>query len=250
MDVMYVLDASGSVGSRDFGRLLDFVATLTSKLNVSASGTHVGVVRYSTRAQLLIRLGSITDPTKLDAEIRKIGFPGGSTATGNAITLAHQQGFQNSRQSQGVPSVMIVLTDGKTTRGPQPAGPAAAAKADGIRILGIGIGSGIRRSDLEKFASSPDSVYLIEGFTPEAFNKVLEPLRSATCKSEFINSNAFYQSSTITFSPTLKFIFLPNNIVKVRTGLIACFSVGHITNILAMHVEASNRADKHLTVLP
>ena len=185
---MFVLDASGSVQLANFRNLLDFVATVTSGLGVSPTGSHVGVVRYSTSAQLLIGLGSDTDPTQLEARIRAISYPGGFTATGTAIALAHRPGFQNSRQSQGVPSVMMVLTDGNTNTGPQPAGPAAAAIADGIHILAVGIGNGINEAQLKTFASGPDSVFLINGFTPEDFDEVIRPLRDAACSSK-CNSN-------------------------------------------------------------
>ena len=186
LDMIFVIDASGSVGKENFDNMLEFVTTLTSTLNVGPSRTHVGVVRYSESAELLIKLGSISDPTQLDNAIRNIQYSQGpSTATGVAIDLAHQQGFHNSRHSQGIPSVMMVLTDGIYTRGVRPSVPAASAAADGIHILAVGIGSDINIEELNSFASDPTSVFLINSFSQDDFEKAIKPLRDTACTSKY-----------------------------------------------------------------
>ena len=187
--MIFVLDASGSVGLANFNNMINFVATLTLTLNVGPLRTHVGVVRYSLSAQLLIKLGSISDPTQLDNAIRNIHYTGRNTATGTAIDLAHQQGFLSSRHSQGIPSVMMVLTDGKTNAGVDPSIPAAVTIADGIHILAVGIGSEVDIAELNSIASDLNSVFLINSFSQEDFDKVVKPLQNASCSSKYINSN-------------------------------------------------------------
>ena len=189
LDIIFVLDASGSVGSQNFNSLLNFVADLTSDLKVSPSETHVGVIQYSSSAQLLIELGSISDPVQLEDEIRNIAYTAGGTATGTAIELARLQGFLNSRRSQGVPSVMMVLTDGHNNVGVAPSGPAAKAIDDGIRIIAVGIGSGIDISELNSFASGPSSVFQIGSFSKADFDNIIQPLTGAACSSKYINSS-------------------------------------------------------------
>ena len=188
LDITFVLDASVSVGPQNFNSLLNSVANLTSNLKVSSSETHVGVVRYGSSAQLVIELGSISDPIQLDAAIRNITYTGGGTATGRGIELAHLQGFNNSRRSQGVPSVMVVITDGNSNEGIEPSIPAVVAIDDGIRILAIGIGSGVDLSELNSFASDPSSVFQIDEFSQADFDNITQPLIGAACSRKCINS--------------------------------------------------------------
>ena len=188
LDIIFVLDASGSVGSENFNNLLNFVANLTSNLKVSPSETHVGVVRYTSSAQFVIELGSISDPVQLDTAIRNIEYTGGGTATGMAIELAHLQGFNNSQRFQRVASVMVVLTDGDTSEGVQPSITAAVAIDDGIQILAIGIGSGVDLSELNSFASDPNFVFQIDDFSQADFDSITQPVIGAACSRKCINS--------------------------------------------------------------
>ena len=183
LDVIYVMDASGSVGTTNFDTMRNFVADLTLNFNVGPTGTHVGVVRYSTTPTELTALGAILDPAALDGFIRIIAFTGGGTETGLAIDLA-RVGFQNSRQSEGVPRVMIILNDGQSNSDPRPA--AAAARAEGIQIISFGIGSGVNVAELNDIASGPEFVFLIDNFNQQAFDDVLQILQLAVCFSKYI----------------------------------------------------------------
>ena len=183
LDVIYVMDSSGSVGSTDFNTVRNFVADLTQNFNVGPTGTHVGVIRYASTATELTALGAILDPVVLDSFIRNIAFTGGGTETGIAIDLA-RLGFQNSRQSEGVPLVMIVLTDGESGTSPGPA--AAAARAEGIQIISFGIGSGVNIAELNDIASGPEFVFLIDSFNQQDFDDVLQTLQLAVCFSKYL----------------------------------------------------------------
>ena len=177
------MDSSGSVGSTNFNTVRNFVADLTQNFNVGPTGTHAGVIRYASTATELTALGAILDPVVLDSFIRNIVFTGGGTETGIAIDLA-RVGFQNSRQSEGVPRVMIVLTDGQSNSDPRPA--AAAARAEGIQIISFGIGSGVNIAELNDIASGPEFVFLIDSFNQQDFDDVLQTLQLAVCFSKYI----------------------------------------------------------------
>ena len=146
------------------------------------------MVRYNNTADLLIELGSISDPIELATAIRNISYTAGGTATGIAIEVAHQQGFSNSRRSLGVPSVMMVLTDGENNVGIEPSMTARVAIDDGIRIIAVGIGNGRNLSELNSLASGPDSVFEIDSFSQTDFNNIIQQLTETACSSKYINS--------------------------------------------------------------
>jgi uncharacterized protein YegL len=82
---------------------------------------------------------------------------GGSTATGDAIDLSHQDFLDNGR-SEARPA-MVVLTDGFTNTGADPVTEAQEAKDDGIDVYAIGVGSSIDEPELREIASDPVDRY-------------------------------------------------------------------------------------------
>jgi hypothetical protein len=74
--------------------------------------------------------------------------------------------------------VLIVLTDGQSSGVDQ---PAQQLKSIGVIIFSIGVGSGIRVSELETMASPPadEHVYLLKNFNE--LSTLAEKLSSSTC---------------------------------------------------------------------
>jgi len=52
-DIVFVLDASGSVRRRNFRRVLNFVAKIVSQFNIGSDDVRVGMVLYSSKADVL-----------------------------------------------------------------------------------------------------------------------------------------------------------------------------------------------------
>lgn len=50
-DVVFVLDASGSLDEPNFNHIKDFVSNLTNELDVDSGRIRIGVVTYSDRAE-------------------------------------------------------------------------------------------------------------------------------------------------------------------------------------------------------
>lgn len=50
MDIAFIVDASGSIGKRNWEKLEKFLVSITDDFNIGPSGTHVAVVTYSTEA--------------------------------------------------------------------------------------------------------------------------------------------------------------------------------------------------------
>ena len=67
--------------------------------------------------------------------------------------------MQSARHIATHTPAMIVLSDGQNTTGRDPLAAAAAAKADGIHIITIGLGEDADAALLIQIASSPDSYY-------------------------------------------------------------------------------------------
>ena len=50
MDIVFIVDASGSIGRRNWETMKKFLVSITDDFNIGPAGTHVAVVTYSTDA--------------------------------------------------------------------------------------------------------------------------------------------------------------------------------------------------------
>ena len=56
LDIVFVLDASTSIGSSDFLEMKDFVKSIVSNFEIGADKTCVGVIRFASSASIVIPL--------------------------------------------------------------------------------------------------------------------------------------------------------------------------------------------------
>ena len=123
LDVGLIIDGSGSVGSANFKKALDFLEDLVGHLAISPQGTHVGAIVYHTKALLQFNLAKSEyhNLSKLQAAIRALKYTGGGTRTDLALEAAANRIFSAAGgDRQDAANVLVVLTDGKTNRGSKP----------------------------------------------------------------------------------------------------------------------------------
>ena len=163
----------------------NFVNNIISNFEIGADKTRVGVIRFSDSASIVIPLGSINNATVLNTSVSNISYTRGYTYTNLALNLLHTA-FNNSRTSQGIPRVAIVLTDGQSTSPRSTARAAQLVHDAGIVVYSFGIGSGIDTTELNTIASSSRNVFFISNFSPAQFAAKLLPLQTSACTSEYI----------------------------------------------------------------
>ena len=186
LDIIFVLDASGSVGILHFVTMKSFVKTIISNFEIGADKTSVGVIRFASSASIVIPLGSINNAAQLNNSITNIYYTNGGTATHLALNLL-QTAFNNSRTSQGVPQVAIVFTDGQSNSPSSTAQAAQLVHDAGIVVYSFGIGSGIDTTELNAIASSSNNVFVISNFSPSQFAAKLLPLQTSACTSKYLH---------------------------------------------------------------
>ena len=185
LDIVIVLDASGSIGSSNFVTMKDFVNNIISKFEIGADKTRVGVIRYASSASIVIPLGSINNDLLLNTSITNIAYTSGGTATHLALNLL-DTAFSNARTSQGVPRVAIVFTDGQSNYPSLTIRAAQAVHLTGIVVYSFGIGGGVNNDELNAIASSSSNVFVISNFSPSQFATKLVPLQTSACTSKHI----------------------------------------------------------------
>jgi Ca-activated chloride channel family protein len=142
--VMLAVDMSGSMRTQDM-RLggvqvsrFDAVQAIASDFIDRRQGDQVGLILFGSRAYLVTPLTYDLDAVRAQLRNVAVGLAGRETAIGDAIAVA----VRRLRKLPAGQRVLVLLTDGVNTAGNiEPLVAAKIAKATGVRIYTIGIGS-------------------------------------------------------------------------------------------------------------
>ena len=180
LDLVFILDSSGSVMASNFKNMKDFVANIISNFMIQANSTRVGV-QFSKTSTTEIVLGSIDNINDLKTAINNIMNIRRDTDVAAALNLV-LSALINARASEGIPSVVILLTD-ETSE--QTVEAAIALHEQDIQIYAIGFGNSINEEQLQNTASDPNYAFRI---TDVSFNDKLRPIWQTVCTSKFYYS--------------------------------------------------------------
>ncbi|XP_068438250.1 collagen alpha-1(XXI) chain [Clinocottus analis] len=159
-DLVYIVDGSWSVGFSDFETAKQWLINITSQFDISSHYTQVAVIQYSDTPRLEIPLGKHQSGGKLIQAIQSISYLGGNTQTGRAIKFAVDHVFASSQRTSQVKNrIAVVVTDGKSQDDVVDA--SMEARAQGITVFAVGVGSEITTSELVSIANRPSSAYVL-----------------------------------------------------------------------------------------
>lgn len=165
VDIMLVLDRSGSIDASELATLKSAAKSYVDSLSPSPDNAHVGMSSFSTTGSLDHHLSEDGDSVKaaIDALVAG-GFTNLSAGIDFAKTELDNPGDGHDRLDVDSPDFMVIITDGAPNRpGGTAAGQAAgiasadAADAAGITIFVIGVGTTGATADYlrDNIATSP-----------------------------------------------------------------------------------------------
>ena len=186
---MFVLDSSGSIGSPNFELIRSFVNTFVSTLEIGPTRSQIGVIVFSTGANIEFSLDTYSNRTSLASAVNSIQYSGGLTNTADALHLLINQGFDGARpESEGVPRVAIVITDGQSSNGTATKAAAEVLSQNSlISVIAVGIGNA-DISELNAIANTRDGrglVRSISGFDETEIERLQEDLNDQTCTGTY-----------------------------------------------------------------
>ena len=196
IDLIFVLDSSGSIGRSNFQLIRDFVSNVIIHSDIGPDKTRVGVVLFSASASVQFQLNThLTKPSLLDA-VAHIPFTGKRTNTAAGINLSVQlfnTTFGARPRSSGTPRIVIVLTDGRSNVPQETIAAAERSHAANIISYVVGLGKIINVTELNAIASDPKNqyVHLLETFNNSKFRELQETLNNQACtgKQNLLNTD-------------------------------------------------------------
>ena len=197
LDLVFVLDASGSMGIDDFQKIKAFAENVTNTFVIGPQDTQVGAIVFSNIANIPFQLNSFTDRSAVVQAIRQIVFFGLYTNTADALrtlrldVLTTEAGARP--QMSAIPRVAIVVTDGGSNINSSRTIPEAeAVRGAGITVFAVGIGNRINMAELNAMASSPNFVSLLNDFDVLGFQSLQRILSVEACRGMHSHSTQTY----------------------------------------------------------
>jgi collagen type VI alpha len=158
VDVVFMIDASGSIERVDFERILNFVRDLASRLDIDTGRARVGALTFADGANLIFHLNTFSTTSEVVRSIQGITYTHGRTNTADALKFAREIMFtrQNgARPDTDIDKILIVITDGESSQPERTVEESRMTRDAGIDVITLGIGKWVVQSELEGMASYP-----------------------------------------------------------------------------------------------
>uniref|UniRef100_A0A669DTA4 Matrilin 4 n=1 Tax=Oreochromis niloticus TaxID=8128 RepID=A0A669DTA4_ORENI len=156
IDLVLLIDGSKSVRPQNFELVKKFVNQVVDSLDVSAHGTRVGLVQYSSRVRTEFSLNMYHTADEIKAAVMKVEYMEKGTMTGLALKHMLENSFSEAEGarplSRNIPRIGLVFTDGRSQD--DITEYAKKAKEVGITMYAVGVGKAVE-DELREIASEP-----------------------------------------------------------------------------------------------
>ncbi|XP_007939804.1 von Willebrand factor A domain-containing protein 2 [Orycteropus afer afer] len=162
LDLVFMLDASASVGPENFAQMQGFVRSCALRFDVNPDVTQVGLVVYGSRVQTAFGLDTHPTQAAVLRAMSQAPYLGGTGSAGTALLHIHDKVMTVQRGARpGVPKAVVVLTGGWGSE--DAAVPAQKLRNNGISVLVVGVGP-ILREALQRLAGPRDALIHVAAY--------------------------------------------------------------------------------------
>uniref|UniRef100_G3N413 VWFA domain-containing protein n=1 Tax=Gasterosteus aculeatus aculeatus TaxID=481459 RepID=G3N413_GASAC len=185
IDLVLLIDGSKSVRPQNFELVKKFVNQVVDSLDVSAQGTRVGLVQYSSRVRTEFPLNRHHTADEIKAAVMKVDYMEKGTMTGLALKHMLETSFSEAEGARpadrNIPRVGLVFTDGRSQDDITEF--AKKAKEAGITMYAVGVGKAVE-DELREIASEPLEKHFYYTTDFSAISTIAENLKLNVCPAE------------------------------------------------------------------
>uniref|UniRef100_A0A8C4LCX1 Collagen alpha-5(VI) chain n=1 Tax=Equus asinus asinus TaxID=83772 RepID=A0A8C4LCX1_EQUAS len=165
LDIVFVLDHSGSINSQQQESMMNLTIHLVEKANVGRDRVQFGALKYSNDPEDLFYLNTFSKGAAITEDLRRRRSTGGNTFTAKALEHANSQFTEEhgSRIKQNVKQMLIVITDGVSHDREQLSDTALKLRNKGIIIYAVGVGKA-NQYELEAIAGDKNNTRHVDNF--------------------------------------------------------------------------------------
>lgn len=159
-DIVFLVDSSWSAGKDRFLLVQEFLSDVVESLAVGDNDFHFALVRLIGNPHTEFLFNTYHTKQEVLSHILNMSYIGGSNQTGKGLEYiihSHLTEASGSRAADGVPQVIIVLTDGQTED--SFALPSAELKSADVNVFAVGV-EDADEGALREIASEPLSMHV------------------------------------------------------------------------------------------
>ncbi|XP_072117594.1 collagen alpha-3(VI) chain-like isoform X1 [Mobula birostris] len=165
-DIVFLVDASWSIGQENFQYVREFLFRVIKAFDIGENRFRIGLVQYTEKPRAEFHLNTYFAKQDILFHIWNMSYKGGGTKTGLALEYLIKEQLtkaNGSRADEGVPQIVIVLTDGRSQDDVIPA--SESLKSANALIFAIGVQQAVEW-ELKEIASAPHErfVYHLDDF--------------------------------------------------------------------------------------
>ncbi|XP_019624292.1 PREDICTED: matrilin-2-like [Branchiostoma belcheri] len=163
VDLVLLLDGSGSVTESNFQRIKDFAKDLLQEFNInSENGTRVGAVQYSSVTREEFKLNRYNTSAEVMNAIDGISYMRGGTYTGAALRYLSDYSFTATAGDRADrANIVVLVTDGRSYD--SVVTPSATLRNKRVQLYAVGVG-GAEYASLKTIAGDPEYAYQVGSF--------------------------------------------------------------------------------------
>ncbi|XP_039973983.1 matrilin-2-like [Xiphias gladius] len=182
MDLVFVIDGSKSLGPANFELVKQFANGIVDSLDISKTGTHVGLLQYSSKVRTEFTLGQYATAQDIKKAVTRMQYMGKGSMTGSALRHMFEFSFSAKEGARpNIPHVSIVFTDGRSQD--DVSEWANKVKKSGVTMYALGVGKAIEQ-ELREIASEPDENHLYYAEDFGKLGEITKKLKSRICKDK------------------------------------------------------------------
>ncbi|XP_043973359.1 collagen alpha-6(VI) chain-like isoform X2 [Gambusia affinis] len=157
MDLVFLIDRSGSITSSNHKIVKDFTADIVTTLDVGEEFSHVGLAQFAEEFQHEFYLNNYYSESDIVKKINDIDYLGGATNLGNALRSMGEYFTprRGSRNQKGVPQNLVVISDGNSQDKVE--FPANDLRALNIAVYAVAVGD-VYETRLLQVTGDPENI--------------------------------------------------------------------------------------------
>ncbi|XP_014421932.2 LOW QUALITY PROTEIN: collagen alpha-5(VI) chain [Camelus ferus] len=180
LDIVFVLDHSGSISRQDQESMMNLTIHLVKKSDVGPDRVQFGALTYSDQPEVLFYLNTYSNRSAVVEHLRRRRDTGRSTYTARALEHAGSLFTEEhgSRIKQNVKQMLIVITDGVSHDQDLLGDAASKLRRQGIVIYAVGVGQA-NQEELEMMAGDRNYTVHVSDFSK--LKDVYQSLQDSMC---------------------------------------------------------------------
>ncbi|VDI58745.1 Hypothetical predicted protein [Mytilus galloprovincialis] len=186
-DIVFLIDASGSVRPANFKKELEFASEMVGNLTIGSDYVHIGVVTFDSQAYMRLKIGQYNETATIQDAILKIPYTSRGTSTDVALQFVLTKVFvPQAGDRPNAKDVLVVLTDGVSIHPANTAKQAYFFKEKHIQVISVGIGGNTNKDELTDMASVPEYVFNVQDFSKLA--TLQATIKALACNTDAITT--------------------------------------------------------------